>query len=143
MGLHSKRDSEGEDIVPRQLPGEPSMRSPVRPGRKKNSFRPARPILKRTYITASSPRAKRGLRTRWVPRKNPRLYNSGVERIARFAEREKRKKRVSQVRKSKKLMNGGSLQPRKVSAGVFHFYSTLAASIPMKPLDPLKGFTSV
>ena len=112
--------------------------------KKKNSFIPARPILRRTYITGTSPRAKRGLRTRWVPRQNPELYSSGVNRIARIASREERKRRIARSQTMKKVLNGGSHLPREVSANVYHFYSTLAGSISSsKRTDPLEGFTSV
>ncbi len=104
-------------------------------------FRPARPILRRTYRTAASPRATRGLKTRWVPRTDPPEYQEGILRIS-----SKHKARMQSILRDAPTTSLGGRMSGVVSEDVFQFYSVLAKSCPNPrgppPPDPLRDFMS-
>ena len=93
--VQSKQDKES-NATPPSLASSPLSCSPVSSRHRKqynindikktqsrrHAFSPARPILRREYKhTAPSPRAKKGLSTRWTPRQDPVEYRRGIERI--------------------------------------------------------------
>ena len=64
-----------------------------------HSFSPTRPILRREYKhTAASPRAKKGLSTRWTPRQDPAEYRRGIERIRRHTDRHAKQYNTTEYR---------------------------------------------
>ena len=91
-----KKQDKASNATPPSLASSPLSFSPIssRPRKQYNikdikttqsrrhTFSPARPILRREYKhTAPSPRAKKGLSTRWTPRQDPVEYRRGIERI--------------------------------------------------------------